>query len=171
MATRKAWMITRHDATDEDPLTRPYSAEELSTKWMTGQSVSVPLGREMYGETAATSSAWPIRSLSLDRGHSPLGNPYVMRGERDRDHVCNAYAVLLGRTVDGEDLSAEDVFAIGAEHDCVGEVRRWDCGAVRRELSRLARIAEIQPVRLDCHCHPARCHAQCVASALAEWRE
>ena len=43
------------------------------------------------------------RTVRVDR-RSPLGNPYVMGSEEERDAVCDAYAALLtaGETGEGQ---------------------------------------------------------------------
>ena len=104
------------------------------------------------------------RTIRVDRPRA-LGNPYVLRDEADRDDVCDAYRQLLTETMRG-DVSEERVREIGAAHGYLGEVRRWDAQAAADEVRRFRRIRASHALRLDCHCAPARCHAEEIASFL-----
>ena len=75
---------------------------------------------------------------------SPLGNPYVMRGEHTRDAVCNEYERWLTRKVHERD-----------------EV-------VMSELERLAAIASVRPLKLVCYCAPKRCHGETIAKVISK---
>ena len=99
-----------------------------------------------------------IRTVRVDRP-TPLGNPYVMRDEADRDDVCDAYRQLLGESLAGH-VSMRRVSEIGACHGFLGAVRPWDSRGACEEMERLRRIREVHDMRLDCHCAPARCHAE-----------
>ena len=108
--------------------------------------------------------------MRVDRRYSPLGNPYVVRREEEREAACDAYEeLLLGPVVAAGD--PERVREIGAMSGFFGETKRWDGDAARKELGRLAGIAASQPLRLDCHCNPRRCHAYTVATiAAGKWK-
>ena len=102
------------------------------------------------------------------RGHSALGNPFVMRSEADRDAVCEAFTQLLARTV--RSATAPDVWtvrAIGRDAGFDGEVREWDGERARDEIQRLWRMAQEGPLQLDCHCAPLRCHGEVIAALVA----
>lgn len=112
-----------------------------------------------------------VRTVRVDQGHSPLGNPYVVRREEEREAACDAYEelLLLGPTVAAERPGR--VAEVGTMNGFFGEVRGWDGEAAQRELGRLTKIATAQPLRLDCHCHPRRCHAHTVAMIVAgKWK-
>lgn len=73
---------------------------------------------------------------------SPLGNPFPMKSEEDRDRVCEEYALWLG------DMSGRNI--------CVMD-----------ELKRLKGIyKEEGSLTLLCHCHPKRCHAESIRDML-----
>lgn len=77
----------------------------------------------------------------IGRG-SPLGNPFVMRTEIERDLVCDLYLVWLCHKVKVQDR------------------------AVMNELHRLAAIALQRPLVLGCFCAPRRCHGNTVKEFL-----
>ena len=77
--------------------------------------------------------------------------------------------LLLGPVVAAGDPGR--VREIGTMCGFFGETKRWDGHAARKELGRLAGIAASQPLRLDCHCNPRRCHAYTVAMVAAgKWK-
>lgn len=74
---------------------------------------------------------------------SPLGNPFKMRAEQDRDRVCDEYEVWFRERVEARDPE------------------------VIEELRRLYRIAKSQGhLVLGCYCAPRRCHGDVVAAFL-----
>ena len=84
--------------------------------------------------------------MRVDRAQSPLGKPYVMRSEADREAVCSAYADLLGRpTIVGEDMEMWHGSGGWWMHGFDGEVRGWRATEARTELERLRRIAPVKP--------------------------
>ena len=103
--------------------------------------------------------------MRVDRtGGSPLGNPYVMRGEREREAVCDAYARLMASTMrhGGRACDQGWVRKVGELAGFWGEVREWDFAAAREETRALAQDARRWPMTLACHCAPKRCHAETV---------
>lgn len=80
----------------------------------------------------------------IGRG-SPLGNPFVMQGEGDRDRVCNQYQQWFDQKV-----KANDVF-------------------VMNELRRLYRIAKGGDLVLGCFCSPKRCHGLTIKAFLDQF--
>lgn len=85
----------------------------------------------------------------VDR-RSPLGNPFRMTVEEDRERVCSQYEVYFQSMLSGE------------AH--VGEERR---AAFLAELSRLADIYRVyRRLRLFCWCAPRRCHAETIRNFL-----
>ena len=72
---------------------------------------------------------------------SPLGNPFPMRKESERNQVCDQYLDWL-RTQYKENP------------------------AVRAKLHWLAGLAKRQPVELVCYCAPLRCHADSIKAAV-----
>ena len=83
--------------------------------------------------------------VRVDR-KSPLGNPFHMKRESDRDMVCDEYDVLLRRKVShGQDVR------------------------VRNELNRLYRLYKQHGcLMLFCWCAPNRCHAETIKAILME---
>ena len=107
--------------------------------------------------------------VRIDRGHSALGNPFVLGSEADRDAACAAYDLLLAEALELE--SAREVMgwsaaAIGAVRGFTGEVMGWDRAAAADEMWRLRLIAGRGALRLDCHCCPRRCHGESVRARL-----
>lgn len=74
---------------------------------------------------------------------SPLGNPFYMKTEKDRNAVCEQYA----------DWFTDKVFE--------------DNSAVMTELRRLWKVHQREgEVNLLCYCAPKRCHCDTIASFL-----
>jgi uncharacterized protein YeaO (DUF488 family) len=73
---------------------------------------------------------------------SPLGNPFVMKKEADRDSVCDEYETWFYRQIQNR------------------------TPAVIAELERLHALAQTKPVKLICYCAPKRCHADTIAKFL-----
>lgn len=74
---------------------------------------------------------------------SPLGNPFHMRNEKDRDEVCDRYQEWF------DDM-----------------VRRKN-PQVMRELNRLKRILDRDgELNLLCWCAPKRCHCETIKRCL-----
>ena len=104
----------------------------------------------------------------MDRGASPLGNPYVVRGERERLAACHAYRRLLGATLaGGGQEDPEQVGLLGRLAGFGGEVRVWDWEGARREVERLREMARRGVLlELKCHCAPRPCHGETVRDLL-----
>jgi hypothetical protein len=80
--------------------------------------------------------------IRVDRGHSPLGNPFIMGKDGSRDEVIEKYRRWLW-----------------------AEIRKGK--AVWAELVRLARIVNSgQGIVLGCWCFPQKCHAQVISKAI-----
>lgn len=70
---------------------------------------------------------------------SPLGNPFRMRGEGDRELVCQQYL--------------EWIISKSQERG----------SPQRKEIKRLRRISRRGfRIRLECFCHPRQCHADTI---------
>ena len=80
---------------------------------------------------------WDANAQYIGRG-SPLGNPFVMKSEADRDRVCDQYAVWFEERVKA------------------GDAR------VMNELRRLYKIAKRGGLVLGCYCAPKRCHGETI---------
>jgi hypothetical protein len=72
---------------------------------------------------------------------SVLGNPFPLRGEADRDHVCNLY---------------EEWFRDALKTNPVQE-------EIQRLVDKYKRCGELT---LVCYCAPKRCHAQTIANEI-----
>lgn len=78
---------------------------------------------------------------------SPLGNPFYMKDESQRDAVCDAYAKWLYEEV---------------------HVKRNP--VLHAELSRLRRLMhERGTLILGCYCSPKRCHADTIKAYLESY--
>ena len=110
------------------------------------------------------------RTVRVDRASgSPLGNPYVVGDEEERDAACDAYESLLAEAdVEPGEEGAAAVAEIGEAAGFHGKIRRgWSSVRAHAEIARLRRIAGGAPLRLDCWCAPLRCHGEAVARAMA----
>ena len=84
---------------------------------------------------------WDANAQYIGRG-SPLGNPFVMKSEADRDRVCDQYAVWFEERVKAGDA------------------------LVMNELRRLYKIAKRGGLVLGCYCAPKRCHGETIKCFL-----
>lgn len=75
---------------------------------------------------------------------SPLGNPFIMHTEADRDKVCDLYEQWVRQQI--------------AEKN----------SAVCNELNRIYKLAKTHPIALGCFCAPKRCHAETIRQLLLE---
>ena len=80
----------------------------------------------------------------IGRG-SPLGNPFRMKNESERDLVCDQYDAWFKRKV--------------AENDA----------HVMNELRRLFKIAQKGDLVLGCYCSPKRCHGETIKRFLEQF--
>lgn len=86
---------------------------------------------------------WQPGAHDISRG-TPLGNPFVMRNENERDSVCDRYRDWLRKKIaDGD-------------------------AAVIGELDLIANKAAGGDVVLGCFCAPKRCHGDSVKEAVLE---
>ena len=81
------------------------------------------------------------RAQYIGRG-SPLGNPFRMNNENERDLVCDKYEAWFEQKV--------------AERD----------PRVMNELRRLYAIAKQGDLILGCYCSPKRCHGETIKAFL-----
>ena len=85
--------------------------------------------------------------IEVCRGVSPLGNPYFMESEADRDHVCDSYVKWI-----------EYSLSPGRSDRLVID-----------ELLRLKKLyMEHGKLRLFCWCVPKRCHAETIKEYIEE---
>lgn len=82
---------------------------------------------------------------------SPLGNPFPMASEADRDVVIEKYRRWLWKKIKAHDLNV--LYALRLILD------RASSESVPRP-----------PVNLGCWCAPKRCHCECIISALRSER-
>ena len=80
----------------------------------------------------------------IGRG-SPLGNPFRMNGEADRDRVCDLYEKWFAERVSANDAR------------------------VLVELRRLYLIAKQGDLVLGCYCAPKRCHGETIKRFLEQF--
>jgi len=85
-------------------------------------------------------------NIRIDRS-SPLGNPFIMRTESERDSVCEKYHKYFHQEV----------------------IER---GSVREEVIRIYRLVkEGKSVNLQCWCKPKRCHGDTIKSFILKHLE
>ena len=85
-----------------------------------------------------------LYDVKVCRGSSPLGNPFPLYEEADRDKVCNAY-----------------------ERWFVGQMA--SNMTVRKEANRLLELYRKHgALRLFCWCAPKRCHAQTIRAWILD---
>ena len=87
---------------------------------------------------------WDKNAQYIGRG-SPLGNPFIMKSEADRDNVCDAYEEWFRAQIKAQDMVICD------------------------ELFRLMDIAKKGTLILGCFCAPKRCHGQTIKACLEQW--
>jgi hypothetical protein len=74
---------------------------------------------------------------------SPLGNPYRMNSEAQRDQVCEQYETYFKENVKVP-------------------------GPLRDEVIRIYRLAQNQDIALECFCAPKRCHCDTIKAFIEE---
>jgi len=79
---------------------------------------------------------------------SPLGNPYAMRNEKQRNRVCNLYDKHFAKLLKNDDM------VMGAEIERLLELHK-----------------EHGDVTLACYCAPKRCHVDTIAEHLNQMIE
>jgi len=84
---------------------------------------------------------WDAGAQYIGRG-SPLGNPFAMKSEADRDAVCDQYQAWFDHKVKNGDERVMD------------------------ELRRLYRLAKKGDLVLGCFCAPKRCHGETIKAFL-----
>lgn len=87
---------------------------------------------------------WDKGAIYIGRG-SPLGNPFIMKSEEDRDYVCDQYEEWFHKQVKGKNQT------------------------VLNELRRIYLIAKRQDVVLGCYCSPKRCHGETIKRFLEQY--
>lgn len=82
---------------------------------------------------------WDVK---VDRG-TPLGNPFYMKSERERDSVCDKYHILLLDQIKkcNQDI-LDELYGLRGIYSLFGELN------------------------LFCWCAPKRCHAETIIDAL-----
>lgn len=87
-------------------------------------------------------------AIKVDRS-SPLGNPYMMHNESERDTVCDWY---------------DDYFydIVGNLHSISKNNRFVD------KLESIFELAKTEDITLLCWCYPKRCHAETIKRYLEE---
>jgi len=73
---------------------------------------------------------------------SPLGNPFPMQNESQRDEVCDKYKAWFDKQVKDNNP------------------------IVMNELRRLYTIAKVGDLKLGCFCAPKRCHGDTIKAFL-----
>ena len=91
-------------------------------------------------------------SIRCDR-KTPLGNPFYMKSESQRDEVCDKFEVYLK-----------------------GELKAGKNFLLLEELARVSRLVlNGRPIHLQCWCYPKRCHTltirNCILSIVKHMEE
>ena len=87
---------------------------------------------------------WDKGAIYIGRG-SPLGNPFVMRSEEDRNDVCDKYEEWFNKQIEDENQ------------------------VVLSELRRIYLLAKRQDVILGCYCSPKRCHGDTIKKFIDKY--
>ena len=91
--------------------------------------------------TIRVGKKWDKDAQYIGRG-SPLGNPFFMADESQRDKVCDQYQVWFEAKIAAKDP------------------------AVMQELERLHSLAQQGDLILGCYCAPKRCHGETIKAYL-----
>lgn len=75
---------------------------------------------------------------------TPLGNPFVMRTEADRIHVCLSYEIWLNEKIEHKHFK------------------------VIEALFKLLVLSKERDITLGCYCAPKACHAESIKRVLEE---
>jgi len=99
----------------------------------------------LFDDLAEDDSAENILEVRIDRGHSPLANPFKMNSEKDRQMVCQKYDEWLTMKINIKDPM------------------------VCNELNKLYKLIKSgQSIKLMCWCAPKQCHAESIKKILKE---
>jgi len=82
---------------------------------------------------------------------TPLGNPFYLKEEADRDKVCDAYEEWFNNSV-----------LVGGKSIPEGHLNDFLLKAYNY-LQEILKVARTEHVVLLCHCGPKRCHADTIA--------
>jgi len=77
---------------------------------------------------------------------SPLGNPFVLRKESERDNVCDSYEAWFAAQIKARNPR------------------------VLSELRKLYRLAQRGELVLGCYCAPKRCHGDTIKRFLESFK-
>jgi hypothetical protein len=86
---------------------------------------------------------WDKGAIYIGRG-SPLGNPFVMSSEIERDHVCDLYEDWLKARIEERDPKVIDA------------------------LNHIAIKSRKEDVTLGCFCAPKRCHGDTIKRVIED---
>ena len=84
---------------------------------------------------------------------SPVGNPFTMHNESERDKVCEQYAMLFDQTM--TDITLND--------DDIGPLINSNVGEFRTYIKQIVDFHKQHGhVTLACWCSPKRCHCETI---------
>lgn len=87
---------------------------------------------------------WDKDAIYIGRG-SPLGNPFVMRTEEDRNSVCDKYEEWFNKQVQEGNQT------------------------LLKELRKIYVLAKQKDIVLGCYCFPKRCHGETIKKFLDKY--
>ncbi len=71
---------------------------------------------------------------------SPLGNPYIIRNEQERDEACDLYEEYFNKSLNPD----------------------WAKPGFLEYLDKIIQTAKVQDITLGCWCAPKRCHCETI---------
>ena len=84
---------------------------------------------------------------------SPVGNPYTMHNESERDEVCEQYVMLFDQTMTDTTLNDDDI----------GPLINSNVGKFRAYIQQIINFHNQHGhVTLACWCAPKRCHCETI---------
>jgi Domain of unknown function (DUF4326) len=111
-------------------------------------------------------------SLVIPIGRTTLmGNPFLLLDEIDRDRICTAHKIWLAGVLINDRDPGEYAIELARKYwlRIANTYRFPNRSAFMLEFDRISKLAQQEPIELQCFCNPLRCHGDNLKAAI-EWK-